>query len=48
MVEVSTIKCSKEIFEQEHVDGALIGGASLDGHSFGRYLANNFFEIHNG
>jgi len=38
---------SKEIFEQEHVNGALIGGASLDGHSFGR-IANNFFEIHNG
>ena len=37
---------SKEIFEQEHVNGALIGGASLDGHSFGR-IANNFFEIHN-
>ena len=33
---------SKEIFEQEHVNGALIGGASLDGHSFGR-IANNFF-----
>ena len=38
---------SKEIFEQEHVNGALIGGASLDGYSFGR-IANNFFEIHNG
>ena len=38
---------SKEIFEQENVNGALIGGASLDGHSFGR-IANNFFEIHNG
>ena len=38
---------SKDIFEQEHVNGALIGGASLDGHSFGR-IANNFFEIHNG
>ena len=38
---------SKEIFKQEHVNGALIGGASLDGHSFGR-IANNFFEIHNG
>ena len=38
---------SKEIFEQEHVNGALIGGASLDGHSFGR-IANNFFEIHKG
>ena len=38
---------SKEIFEQEHVNGALVGGASLDGHSFGR-IANNFFEIHNG
>lgn len=38
---------SKEIFEQEHVNGALIGGASLDGHSFGR-IANNFFEIHSG
>ena len=38
---------SIEIFEQEHVNGALIGGASLDGHSFGR-IANNFFEIHNG
>ena len=38
---------SKEIFEQEHVNGALIGGASLDGHSFGR-IANNFFKIHNG
>ena len=38
---------SKQIFEQEHVNGALIGGASLDGHSFGR-IANNFFEIHNG
>ena len=38
---------SKEIFEQEHVNGALIGGASLDGHSFGR-IANNFFEIHYG
>ena len=37
---------SKEIFEQEHVDGALIGGASLDGYSFGR-IANNFFDIHN-
>ncbi len=37
---------SKEIFEQEHVNGALIGGASLDGYSFGR-IANNFFEIHN-
>tara|TARA_Y100001935_G_scaffold178612_1_gene147889 strand:- start:103 stop:840 length:738 start_codon:yes stop_codon:yes gene_type:complete len=38
---------SKEIFEQEHVNGALIGGASLDGYSFGR-IANNFFEIHKG
>ena len=37
---------SKEIFEQEHVNGALIGGASLDCHSFGR-IANNFFVIHN-
>ena len=34
---------SKEIVALSNVDGALIGGASLDGGSFGR-IANEFIK----
>ena len=34
MVEVLQIKMLKVFFKEEFVDGALVGGASLDGSSF--------------